>query len=72
MGNAITWAEIPVKDFDRAKKFYENKLKSNIDIVPRPIGKWGMLPYEMGKPHGGWQLSKEKGLSPAQKVPLFI
>lgn len=35
--NIITWFEIPVKDLDRAKKFYETIL--NIEMVKREDGK---------------------------------
>src|SRR5690606_6809754 len=35
--NIITWFEIPVKDLDRAKKFYETIL--NIEMVKRGDGK---------------------------------
>lgn len=70
MGNAITWVEIPVKDFDRARKFYEIVLKTKIDLVPTPRGQWGMLPYEMGEPHGGCAIVKGKGYKPATNGSL--
>jgi len=70
MGNAVTWVEIPVKDFDRGRKFYETVLKAKIDLVPTPRGKWGMLPYEMGEPHGGCAIVEGNGHEPASKGSL--
>src|SRR5258708_30346091 len=34
MPNTITWVEIPVKNFQRAKKFYETILNAKIELVP--------------------------------------
>jgi predicted enzyme related to lactoylglutathione lyase len=65
MGNAVIWVEIPVKDFDRAKRFYEQVLKARIDLVPTPRGRWGMLPYEMGEPHGGCAIVEGEKYEPA-------
>ena len=70
MGNAVTWVEIPAKDFERAKKFYETVLKAKIDLVPVPGNKWGMLPYEMGEPHGGCAIVEGNGHEPASKGSL--
>ncbi len=33
MKNAINWFEIPVKDFERAKTFYETVLESKMDTM---------------------------------------
>lgn len=30
MNNVITWFELPIQDFDRAKKFYENILETSL------------------------------------------
>ena len=46
MKNAINWFEIPVKDFARAKKFYET-LFGAITDMPHPVFKYGMLPADM-------------------------
>lgn len=71
MSNAITWVEIPVKDFDRAKKFYETVLKTKIQEVPRSMGKWGMFPYEFGEANGGGAIVQGKGYEPATKGTLI-
>ena len=47
MKNAINWFEIPVADFERAKKFYETIL--NFQMVVLNLGenfKMGMLPSD--------------------------
>jgi uncharacterized protein len=53
MTNAINWFEIPVKDFARAKKFYETVLGGTITEMPHPQFKYGMLPADMEKGVGG-------------------
>lgn len=47
MTNAINWFEIPVKDFDRAKKFYSTVLGAAVMDAPMPEMKYGILPYDM-------------------------
>ncbi len=48
MTNAINWFEIPVKDFNRAKKFYSDLLANEVTEMPTPDGtKYGILPYDM-------------------------
>lgn len=47
MKNSINWFEIPVKNFDRAKKFYESILGSPIMEMPHPAYKYGILPGDM-------------------------
>ena len=70
MSNAITWVEIPVKNFARAKKFYETVLKIKIELVPTPRGKWGMFPFEPGAENGGCAIVEGKGYEPAAKGSL--
>ena len=40
MINSINWFEIPVTDFDRAKKFYETIYDAEIMEMPFPIGRY--------------------------------
>lgn len=47
MKNAINWFEIPVKNFDRAKKFYETLFGTPIEVMPHPAYKYGILPGDM-------------------------
>ncbi|TZF83954.1 VOC family protein [Pedobacter sp. BS3] len=70
MANAITWVEIPVKDFERAKKFYETILKTKIQPIPTPRGKWGSFPFEMGEVNGGAAIVEGKGYEPSTKGSL--
>lgn len=71
MTNAITWIEIPVKDFARAKKFYETVLKVKIELVAAPGGKWGMFPHEMGEAGGGGAIVEGKGYESSKKGSLI-
>jgi predicted enzyme related to lactoylglutathione lyase len=47
--NSIVWAEIPVSDFDRAKKFYSNLLQE--DLFEQQMGPYrmGFLPMEQNE-----------------------
>ena len=49
MKNAINWFEIPVSNYERAKKFYDTIL--NLEItdfhMPEKNMKYGMFPYDM-------------------------
>ena len=46
MTNAVNWFEIPVKDFERAKKFYSTILDHEIEDMSMPDMKYGVLPYD--------------------------
>ncbi|MBO6517114.1 MAG: VOC family protein [Bacteroidia bacterium] len=46
MTNAINWFEIPVLDFERAKKFYSEVLGQEVVDHPMPEFKYGILPYD--------------------------
>lgn len=47
MKNSINWFEIPVKNFNRAKAFYEVLLGAAIQEMPHPSLKYGILPGDM-------------------------
>lgn len=47
MKNAINWFEIPVTNYERAKKFYESLLDVTITDLPMDNMKYGMLPHDM-------------------------
>jgi uncharacterized protein len=53
MTNSINWFEIPVKDFDRAKAFYEAIYGTAIQEMPHPEFRYGMLPSDMQNGVGG-------------------
>ncbi len=65
MINAINWFEIPVTDFDRAKKFYETLFDAEIMEMPFPDGKYGMLPSDMENGVGGG-IVKGEGFNPSE------
>lgn len=47
MTNSINWFEIPVKNFNRAKAFYAALLGADIQEMPHPSFKYGILPGDM-------------------------
>ena len=70
MTNSINWFEIPVLDFDRAKKFYETIYDAEIMEMPFPNGKYGMLPCDMQNGVGGGIVQGE-GFEPSTKGALI-
>jgi len=46
MKNYISFVEIPVTDFDRAKKFYESILRIQIEVVDMGEEKMGLFPND--------------------------
>lgn len=46
MKHSINWFEIPVLDYDRAKKFYSTILDYTMEDYPMPGLKMGLLPTE--------------------------
>ena len=47
MTNSINWFEIPVKNFNRAKAFYATLFGEDIQEMPHPSYKYGILPGDM-------------------------
>lgn len=70
MKNAINWFEIPVKNFDRAKKFYEQIMNGEIQEMPHPEFKYGMLPADMQNGIGGG-IVEGPGFEPSDKGSLI-
>ena len=70
MTNAINWFEIPVTDFERAKKFYGNLFNAEIQEMPHPEYRYGMLPADMENGVGGG-LVQGPGFEPSDKGPLI-
>jgi uncharacterized protein len=48
MPNAVTWVEIQVESFTRAKQFYERVFALEIEPGPDAGKKYGTFPYEIG------------------------
>ncbi len=70
MTNAINWFEIPVKNFERAKTFYETLLGGEIQVMPHPAFKYGMLPADMQNGVGGGIVEGE-GFEPSMTGTLI-
>ena len=48
MANTIVWADIPVTDMDRARKFYAVVLQAEIPLMDGANGDVALLPMEPG------------------------
>jgi uncharacterized protein len=70
MANAINWFEIPAKNFERAKKFYESVLDINMSI-PFDGMKYAMFPADMQNGEIGGGLVEEEGYEPSQTGVLI-
>jgi len=70
MKNAINWFEVPVKDFGRAKKFYETLFGEPVTEMPHPVFKYGMLPADMMHGVGGGIVQGD-GYEPSEKGTLI-
>ena len=70
MKNAINWFEVPVKDFGRAKKFYETLFGEPVTEMPHPVFKYGMLPADMMHGVGGGIVQGD-GYEPSEKGALI-
>jgi predicted enzyme related to lactoylglutathione lyase len=70
MSHAIAWFEIPVLDFERAKKFYETIFATTFQ--PMQAGETGprlaLFPVEFAQRVGG-ALACGKGYQPARGIP---
>lgn len=70
MKNSINWFEIPVKNFARAKTFYSALLGGDIQEMPHPVYKYGILPGDMQNGITGGIVEGE-GFEPSTKGPLI-
>lgn len=70
MTNAINWFEIPVKDFDRAKAFYAALFSADIQEMPHPSLRYGMLPSDMQNGGVGGGIVQGEGFEPSMKGTL--
>ena len=69
MANQIVWADIPVKDLDRAIKFYSAVLGSPVHKEEIPGAPIGVLPHQEGD--AGGCLVQGAGNEPSTKGPLL-
>ena len=70
MAHAINWFEIPAKDFERAKKFYEAVLDFKM-LIPFAGMKYAMFPADMQNGEVGGGLVEEQGYEPSQTGALI-
>src|SRR5437870_13456661 len=71
MKNSINWFEIPVKNFNRAKKFYSTVLGEEVSEMPHPTLKYGMLPADMQNGGIGGGIVEGEGYEPCDKGALI-
>ncbi len=69
MAHAINWFEIPAKNFERAKAFYENVLGVKL-MMPFEGMKYAIFPSNMQNNEVGGGLVEEKGQEPSQTGTL--
>lgn len=72
MTNSINWFEIPVKDFKRAKAFYSTLFGTDIQEMPHPTLKYGMLPYDMQNGGVGGGIVEGEGFEPSMTGALVF
>ncbi len=69
MKNAINWFEIPVKNFDKAKKFYETILAGEMFVMEAMGMKMAFFPSDMKEGVGGG-IAEGPGYEPSDKGTL--
>lgn len=70
MTNAISWFEIPVKNFERAKSFYTTMLATTIKDSPIPGIKYGMFAYDEDNNGVGGGIIEMEGYTPSKEGVL--
>ena len=73
MRNTMYWVEIPAKNFERAKKFYETIFGVDMHLVPMPRGKYAIFPLDMDGKGAGGAIVEGSGYEPASadKGPII-
>jgi predicted enzyme related to lactoylglutathione lyase len=66
MKNAVNWFEIPVTDYERAKKFYAEILDAEIKDYHMDHMKYGVFPFEEGGNHVGCAIMQMEGTNPSR------
>ena len=70
MKNAINWFEIPVKDFNKSKAFYETILGAKLQVMEAMGMKSAFFPADLQNGIGGC-LIEGKGYEPSPKGSLI-
>lgn len=73
MKNAISWFEIPVKDYERAKQFYTTVMDSEITDhhMPEQNMKYGMFAHDTDNNGVGGGLIEAEGQTPTTNGPTI-
>ena len=68
--NPVSWFEIPVTDFDRAKSFYESIM--DITLSENKIGdsKMGWFPWDQGGPGSAGTIIQHPAYTPSHEGTL--
>jgi len=68
MKNAVSWFEIPVTNYQRAKTFYQTILSISITDTPMPEEnvEYGCFPYEPENMGVGGAIMKMKDMNPSK------
>lgn len=66
MTNSVNWFEIPVKDFQRAKKFYSSVLEVELKDDSMPEIEYGVFPHDPAEKGIGGAIVKMDGQEPSQ------
>ncbi len=73
MSNAISWFEIPAKNYEKAKSFYNSVLGIEIKDSHMPSGKYGVFPYDEDNNSVGGGLVEMEGYEPsANGVTVYL
>ncbi|HEY4784642.1 MAG TPA: VOC family protein [Bacteroidales bacterium] len=67
MRNSIYWVEIPAKNFERAKKFYETVFNIEMILVPMARGKYAIFPLDKQALGAGGAIVEGNGYEPSEK-----
>lgn len=70
MKNAINWFEIPVKDFDKAKTFYETILGAEMTLMEAMEMRSAFFPADLETGGIGGCIIEGKGYEPSTKGAL--
>jgi predicted enzyme related to lactoylglutathione lyase len=70
MKNAINWFEIPVKNFDKARKFYETILGTDMQLIEAMGMKSAFFPAAMESGGIGGCIIQGQGYEPSPKGSL--
>lgn len=70
MTNAINWFEIPAKDLNRAKKFYEAVFDTTMQVMEGMGIKMAFLPADLKNGGIGGGIAEGQGYEPSDKGSL--